>query len=110
MGCLVFIHKIHVNSVIGDFPVKLSVEVEQRFPEFLESQYPGFCRREGVHPGDHSRTGVVHVGFVERLPDQLIGDECRFPHKFVREIARCVQHLHHFPGMLSYMSQAFISV
>ena len=44
VGCLVLVHKVHVNGVVGDLPVELGMEMEQRFPELLQSQYPGFRR------------------------------------------------------------------
>ena len=41
---LVFVHEVHIDGVIGDFLIKLCVQMAQRFSVFLQSQDPGFCR------------------------------------------------------------------
>ena len=35
MGGLIFIHKIHINGIVGNFFVKLRVQLEKRLSEFL---------------------------------------------------------------------------
>ena len=56
--------------------------MHERFSVLLQSKNPGLCRREGVHPGDHTGTCLIVVSLVECLADQLIGNECRFPYDF----------------------------
>ena len=41
---LILVHEIHVDGVIRNLPVELCMQMEQWFSEFLQSQYPGFCR------------------------------------------------------------------
>ena len=41
---LVLVHKVHINSVIRNLLIELSVQMKQRFSVFLEAENPGFCR------------------------------------------------------------------
>ncbi len=64
MGRLVLIHKVHVYGVVWNLTVELCMEMKQGFAVFLQSQNPGFCRREGMHPGNHSGAVLVCIGLI----------------------------------------------
>ena len=87
MSRLVFIHEIHINCVIWYFLVKLCMQMAQWFSVFLQSKDPGFCRRKCMHPSDHTCTFIVRISLIKSLTDQLICDQCWFPHQFKRKNA-----------------------
>ena len=110
MGCLILVHKIHINGVIGNLLVKLGVQMQQRFPVLLQPQDPGLCRGERVHPGDHARTFLIRIRLIKRSSDQFICDQCRFPDHLKRQNARLVQFFHNDPGMPGHIFQTLITV
>ena len=59
VGTLVEVHKVHIHSLPRNLLVVLSVEMEERLAELLHSVYPHLCRRESVHPGDHTDAFLV---------------------------------------------------
>ena len=110
VGRLILVHKIHINGVIRNLPVKLCMEVKQRLPVLLQAENPGFGRRERMHPGDDSRASLVRIRLVQSLPDQFIGNERRLPYNLIRKIAGCIQRLHDLLRMLRHVSQAHVPV
>ena len=44
VGRLVFVHKVHINAVIGNFFIELGMEMQQGLTILLQTQDPGFCR------------------------------------------------------------------
>ena len=40
---LILVHKIHVYGIVGNLLVILRVQMQQRFSELLQAEYPGFC-------------------------------------------------------------------
>ena len=62
VGCLVEVHEIHVDLIIGKLLVCLGVEMKKGLSEFLKALDPHFGGREGVHPGDDAYAVVVAHG------------------------------------------------
>ena len=52
MSRLVKVHEIHVDGRPGNITIVLCMEVEQRFPQQLQSVDPHLRRRESMAPGD----------------------------------------------------------
>ena len=107
---LVLVHEVHIDGVIGDFLIKLGMQMAQRFSVFLQSQNPGFCRRESMHPGDHSGAVLIRVRLVKSLTDQLIGDQSGLPYQLERQDARFIQFLHDDTGMLRNLPQTLVAI
>ena len=83
MSRLIFIHKVHINRIIWNFFIELRMQMQQWFPVFLQSQNPGFCRGERMHPGDHTRTFFICICIIKRFTDDFICDQGWFPYHFI---------------------------
>ena len=66
---LIFIHEIHVDGIVGNLLVELSVKMTQRLSVLLQAQNPHLGRGEGVHPGDHARALRILVCRVQGSAD-----------------------------------------
>ena len=107
---LVFIHKVHINGIVGNLLIKLGMQMAKRLSVFLQSQNPGFCRRKCVHPGNHTCTVFICIGFIKGFANQLIGDQSGFPHQFKRKYAGFIQLFHNDPGMFCNLSKTLIPI
>ena len=67
VGRLVEVHEVHVYGFPGNLGVVLGVEVEEWLLQCLQTLYPHFCGREGVHPSDDADTLVLVVGCLHHL-------------------------------------------
>ena len=86
------------------------MEMQQRFTVLLQSQDPGFGRGKCMAPGNHTGAVLIHIRLIERLTDQLVGDQRRFPYHFIGQIAGSIQSLHNFLRMLRHMGQTLVSI
>ena len=67
VGCLIEVHEIHVDCVIGQPLVCLRMQMQQRLPEQLKALDPHLGRREGMHPCDDADAVVVHHDLLHVL-------------------------------------------
>ena len=110
VGCLVLVHKVHVNGVVRDFLVELCVKVAKRLSIFFQTKYPGFCRGKCMHPCDHAGTIFICIGIIKGFTDQLICDQRWFPYNLKRKYAGFIQLLYNDLRMLGYLAETLISV
>ena len=107
---LVLVHKIHVDGIVWNLFVELGMQMQQRFPVFLQSQDPGFCRGEGMHPGDHAGTFFVCICLIKGFTDDFVCDQGWFPYHFVWQDPGFIQFVYDNLGMFCYFLQTLISV
>ena len=107
---LVFVHEIHVDGIVWNLLVKLCMQMHQRFPVFLQSQNPGFCRGKRMHPGDHARAVLIVICLVEGLADQRICDQGRFPDNFIWQQSGLVQFIHNLFRVLCNLCETRIPI
>ena len=67
---LVFVHKVHVDGVVGNFLVELRVQVQKRLAVLAQAGDPTLGRGECVHPSDDAGAVGVVVGLVEGLANE----------------------------------------
>ena len=87
MGALIKVHEIHVHGVPRNLLVVLGMEMEKRLAELLHSMNPHLCRREGMHPCDHTDTFLVRLGSAHYVSNFLRRVCCAFIHELYRKNA-----------------------
>src|SRR3954466_1623923 len=62
MRRLVQIHEVHVDGRPRQILIELSVQVDERLLQRLQSADPHLCRRKGMNPGDQTDAVLRAIG------------------------------------------------
>ena len=87
---LVLIHEIHIDCVIWNFHVKLSMKMKQWLSVLLKTKNPRLCRRECVHPNDYTCTLIIDICLVKSTTNQLVCNQCWLPNNLEWKISRLI--------------------
>ena len=110
MSRLIQVHEVHVHCIPRNFLVELSMQMQQRFLQLLQTVNPHFCRRESMHPSDDTDTFLVVVGSFENSFHFFGRVGSSFVYHFYREFAGVVQPVNHFIRVCVYCDYCVTSV
>src|SRR5688572_29734769 len=71
VSTLIQVHKVHVNTLPWDIAIELSVQMKQRFPQYLKATNPHFSWRKSVHPCNYSNTVLAGIGITDTFIDLI---------------------------------------
>ena len=107
---LVFVHKVHVDGVVGNFLVELRVQVQKRLAVLAQAGDPTLGRGECVHPSDDAGAVGVVVGLVEGLANEGVGNQRGLPDHFIGQIPGAVEVFHDDFRMFGDVREALVAV
>ena len=99
MGCLIQIHEIHVNLLVGNLLVVLGGKMAVGLLKFCHAVNPHLGRAEGMAPGDNSRTGIIIVCLLDDLGNLSIAHGCDLINQWIWEpFTHLCSHFRSTPG------------
>ena len=108
--CLIEVHEIHIDLIIGKLLIGLCMQVQKRLSEFLQALDPHLGGREGMHPCDHTYAVVItcngaHIFYTDLgcLNGGKKLDADHVLQLFVKEI-------HHLTAVFSNLPQTFFTI
>ena len=110
MSRLVQVHKVHIHGIPRNFFVELSMEVQQRLLQFLQTVNPHLGRRESVHPGDNADTFLIIVSSFESFSYFFRRVYCPLINHLYRQFTAGVQSSYHFITVCVYCDNCVTSV
>ena len=107
---LVQVHEVHIHGIPRNFFIELSMEMQQRLLQFLQTVNPHLGRRESVHPSDNTDTFLIIVSSFESLSNFFRRVYRTFIHHLYRQFAAGVQSGYHFITVCVYCDNCVTSV
>ena len=107
---LIEVHEIHINTLPWNGRIELRMQMAKRFLQLLQTPYPHFCRREGVHPGDDANASLIVIRGQAKLLNTIGRSDDLLLNQVYGDRIRRVQSLNNTSSIRSYLLQCFRAV